>query len=46
MLLEREAVVGDGDVVIGREEGDQAEDDAAERLDEAEAVEAWPGDWC
>ncbi len=44
MLLEREAVVGEGDVVIGGEQGDQAEDEATERLNEAKAVEAWPGD--
>jgi hypothetical protein len=35
---------GDGDVVIGRKQGDQAEDEAAESLDKAETVEPWPVD--
>ncbi len=39
-------MVGEGDVVIGGEQGDQAEDEASERLNEAKAVEAWPGDGC
>ena len=42
MLLEAEAVAGEGDVVIGGEEGDQAEDDTADGLGETEAVEAEP----
>ena len=40
MLLEGDAATGEGDVVIGREQSDQAEDKAADSLVEAEAVEA------
>jgi hypothetical protein len=40
LLLEADALAGEGDVVIGREQGDQAEDKAADSLVEAEAVEA------
>ena len=43
MLLEREVAAGDGDVVIGGEQGDQAEEQAADGLDEAEPIEAGPG---
>ena len=38
MLLEREAAAGDGDVVIGGEQCDQAEDEASDDLDETMAV--------
>ena len=40
MLLERDGAPGDGDVVIGGEQGDQAEDEATERLGEAQPVAA------
>jgi hypothetical protein len=40
LLLEADALAGEGDGVIGREQGDQAEDKAADSLVEAEAVEA------
>jgi hypothetical protein len=43
LLLEREACAGEGDVVIGGEQGDQAEQQAADGLDEAEPIEAGPG---
>jgi hypothetical protein len=36
-------VAGDGDVVIGGEEGDQAEDQPAAGLDGTEPIEAGPG---
>ena len=39
MLLEREAAAGDGDVVIGGEQGDQAEYKAADGLGKAQPVE-------
>ena len=39
MLLEEEGAPGEGDVVIGGEEGDQAEGEATDGLGEAEAVE-------
>jgi hypothetical protein len=31
-------------VVIGGEQSDQSEHEAAQGLEEAQAVEAWPGD--
>ena len=40
LLLEADALAGEGDVVIGGEQGDQTEDKAADSLVEAEAVEA------
>ena len=40
MLLELEGVAGEGDVVIGGKQGDQAEGDAAQGLENAKAVEA------
>ncbi len=43
MLLEFDGAAEDGDVVIGGEEGDQAEDKPSEGLGEAKAVETWPG---
>ena len=43
LLLEREVAAGDVDVVIGGEQGDQAEEQAADGLDEAEPIEAGPG---
>ena len=44
MLLELEGAAGEGDVVIGGEQGDQAEHEAAQGLENAKAIEAWPGD--
>ena len=38
MLLDREAAAGEGDVVIGGEQGNQTEDKAADGLDEADMV--------
>ena len=46
MLLELQGVAGEADVVIGGEQGDQAEHKAAQGLEEAEAIEAWPGNRC
>ena len=43
MLLELEGAAGEGEVVIGGEQGDQAEHEAARGLEDAKAVEAWPG---
>ena len=40
MLLDWEAAAGDGDVVIGGEQGDQAEDETADGLGQTEPVEA------
>ena len=42
LLLEPEDAAEDGDVVIGGEQGNQAEGDAAEQLEHTEAVEAQP----
>ena len=44
MLVEWETAAGDGDVVIGGEQGDQAEDQAAESLEDARTIEAGPGE--
>ena len=38
-------MAGECDVVIGAEQGDQAEDQAAEGLQDARAVEAGPGEF-
>ena len=46
MLLEREGAAGEGDVVIGGEEGDQSKHKAAQGLENAKAIEAWPRDGC
>ncbi len=43
LLLEREVAAGDVDVVIGGEQGDQAEEQAADGLTETEPIEAGPG---
>ena len=40
MLLELEGAAGEGDVVIGGKQGNQAEGDTAEHLEHAEAIEA------
>jgi hypothetical protein len=42
LLLELEGAAEEGDMVIGGEEGDQAEGDASEHLEHAEAIEAQP----
>jgi hypothetical protein len=47
LLLELEGAAEEGDVVIGGKEGDQAEGEAAEYLQDAEAIEAQPAlGWC
>jgi hypothetical protein len=46
LLLELDNAAGDGDVVIGGEEGDQTEHEAAQGLENAKAIEPWPGDGC
>jgi hypothetical protein len=47
LLLEADAAAEDGDVVIGSEQGDQAEDQAAAGLDDTEKIQAGPGaQWC
>jgi hypothetical protein len=43
LLLELEAAAGEGDVVIGGEQGDQSDGKPAEGLGGAEAVESSPG---
>ena len=43
MLLDWEAAAGDGDVVIGGEQGDPAEDQAANCLGQTEPVKTEPG---
>jgi hypothetical protein len=47
LLLEADALAGEADVVIGREQGDQAEDQAAAGLEGTEKIQAGPGaQWC
>jgi hypothetical protein len=47
LLLELDAAAEDGDVVLGGEEGNQAEGDAAEHLEQTQAIEAQPAAvWC
>jgi hypothetical protein len=47
LLGDREAEGADADVVIGGEQSDQAEDQAAAGLEAAELIEAGPGAlWC
>jgi hypothetical protein len=43
LLWERDACAGEGDVVIGGEQGDQAEQQATDGLQPAEPIKAWPG---
>jgi hypothetical protein len=45
LLLELEGAAEEGDMVIGGEQGDQAEGKAAEHLQDAEAIEAQPARW-
>jgi hypothetical protein len=42
LLLERDGAAEDADMVIGGEEGNQAEGEAAEHLEHSEVVEAQP----
>ncbi len=42
MLLEVEGAAGEGDVVIGREERNQPEGDAAKHLKHTQAIKAQP----
>jgi hypothetical protein len=48
LLLELQGAAGEGDVVIGGKQGDQAEGDAAEHLEHTQAIKAQPaeGRWC
>jgi hypothetical protein len=43
LLLEADAAVEDGDVVIGGKESDQAKDHSPAGLDGTEVIQAWPG---
>ena len=42
MLLEREFMAGEGDVVIGGEQGNQPEHEAAKHLEHTQAIQAKP----
>jgi len=42
LLLELEACAGEGDVVIGGKQGDQAEQQTTDGLNETEPIEAGP----
>jgi len=44
LLGDWDTAAGDGEVVIGGEQGDQAEDQAAEGLEDARTIEAGPGE--
>ncbi|MFN7894849.1 MAG: hypothetical protein ACK5Q6_01625 [Cyanobacteriota bacterium] len=43
LLLEADAVASEGDVVLGGQQGDQAEDQPAAGRDGTEVIEAGPG---
>ena len=43
LLLELDACAGEGDVVIGGKQGDQAEQQTTDGLNETEPIEAGPG---
>ena len=43
MLLELEACAGEADVLIGGKQGDQAEQQTTDGLNETEPIEAGPG---
>ncbi len=43
MLGDREGAAGEGDVVIGGKESDQAKDQASDGLGEAKAIKSGPG---
>ena len=42
LLLELEGAAGEGDVVIGGEQGDQAEGNAAEHLEHTQSIKVQP----
>jgi hypothetical protein len=44
-LLESDGAAEEGDVVIGGEQGDQAEGDAANHLEHTQAIETQPARW-
>lgn len=44
MLLEVEGVAGDGDVVIGGEQSNEAESESTDGLDQSQPVKAQTGD--
>jgi hypothetical protein len=44
LLGEGDGVAGNGEVVIGAEQGNQTEDQAAEGLEDAQAIQAGPGE--
>ena len=46
LLVDWDVAPGEGEVVIGGEQGDQAEGEAADRLGEAEAIEGGPRRGC
>jgi hypothetical protein len=47
LLLEADVVTGDGDVVIGGIQGDQAEDQTTADLEDTEVIQTGPGAlWC
>jgi hypothetical protein len=47
LLLEADVVAGEGDVVIGGKQGNQAEKQTAAGLDGTEVIQAGPGVlWC
>ena len=46
MLVDGDVAPGEGEVVIGGEEGDQAEGEAADGLGETEAIEVGPRRGC
>jgi len=45
LLLELQGVAGEGDVVIGGEQGNQAQGDAAKHLEHTQAIKAQPAAW-
>jgi hypothetical protein len=47
LLLETDGAAGEGDVVIGGKQSDQAEDHSPAGLDGTEVIQAGPGAlWC
>jgi hypothetical protein len=46
LLLELEAAAGEGDVVIGGKQGDQADGKPADSLGGDKAIKALPARWC
>jgi hypothetical protein len=45
LLLEGDAVAGEGEVVIGGEESDQTHGQTARGLEDRQAIQARPGAW-